>query len=83
MVGLLLVLILAFEAFSSEVLDRCEIRHRKCVFDCTQKFPLDKEKRRGCRTRCDLEKGLCKVKKGVEGAVEDLKRFLEGFSEGG
>ena len=82
MVGLFLILVITLEAFPLEVLDKCEVDHRKCLFNCTQRFPLDEEKRKGCIMRCDLEKGFCKAKKGVEGAMDRLKRFLEGFSGG-
>ena len=80
MVGFLLFLLLASEAFSFKVLDRCEIDYRRCAFDCVQEFPLDKEKRKGCETRCKFDKVLCEVREGVKGTIDNLKRFLEGFS---
>ena len=83
MVGLLLILLIAGEGFSLEVLDKCEVKYKRCAFDCVQEFPLDKEKRGGCLTRCKFDKGLCKAKEGAEKTINSIKKFLEGFSKEG
>lgn len=73
-----LILIVSL-SFSVELSDRCEIGYRKCVFDCAQEFPLDKERREGCETRCKLDKGLCKTRETMEKLGKSVKEFLEGF----
>lgn len=66
-------------SFGVEPPDRCEVKYKKCVFDCVQEFPLDEEKREGCKTRCKLDKGLCKTLETMEKLGESVKEFLEGF----
>jgi len=75
------LLLLLGSAYALEVPDRCDLRFRKCVFDCVQEFPLDKTKRKGCETRCQLEKALCKTRDGMERLGNSVRDFLEGFSK--
>jgi len=75
----LFLFLFASLSFGVKLPDRCEVKYRKCVFDCVQEFPLDKEKRGGCETRCKLDRGLCKTKETVEKLGKSVKEFLEGF----
>ncbi|WP_457600721.1 hypothetical protein [Hydrogenivirga sp.] len=75
------VLMLLFShAFGIEIVDRCELRYKRCLFDCIQEFPLDKKKRSGCETKCKLNKGWCKAGKALEGIKEDINKFWQGFT---
>jgi len=76
----LAVVLLISGAYASELLDRCDVRFKKCIFDCVQEYPLDETKRKGCETRCRLEKAICKTRSGIEKLGESMKDFLEGFS---
>ncbi len=76
----LILLVIFSVAHSIELPDRCELKYRKCMFDCVQEFPLDKKRRSGCETRCKVNKGWCKAGKVVKDIAEDINRFLEGFS---
>ena len=64
-----------------ELADRCELSYKKCAFDCVQEFPLDEKKRKGCITRCKLNKGWCKAGKAVKDVAKDINRFFEGFTK--
>ncbi len=75
-----LLLLMVGNLFAIELPDRCDIRYQKCVYDCIQEFPLDKEKRKGCELRCELGKGWCKTKSGAKKLTEGLRRMWEGFS---
>ncbi len=78
---LILLSILTALSFSTELLGRCELAYRRCTFDCVQEFPLDKERREGCLTRCKLDRGLCEVGDMIRETAQSVKRFLEGFSK--
>ncbi len=75
------LLLLLGGAHALEVPDKCDLRFRKCVFDCVQEFPLDKTKRKGCETRCQLDRALCKTRRGIEKLGDSVRDFLEGFSK--
>ncbi len=77
---LLALLLLVGSAHALELLDRCDRKFKKCTFDCVQEFPLDETKRKGCETRCQLDRALCKTREGVEKLGESVRDFLEGFS---
>ncbi len=76
------LLLLSF-SFGVNILDKCELDYKRCVFNCVQKFPIDKEKYKGCETRCKLDKGLCRTKEAIDSIGESVKKFLEGFSKEG
>jgi hypothetical protein len=77
---LLVVLLLGLELSRAEprVLDKCEINHNRCLFTCKIKFPVERDKYKGCKTRCKLEAGLCKTKEALRG----VKDFWTGFKMG-
>ncbi len=77
----LVVFLLSSLAFGAEIPNKCDIRYSKCIFDCVQKFPLDKEEREKCEMRCKLNKVLCKTGKIIDKFGRELKDFFEDFSK--
>ena len=82
--GVVVILLLALGlAFGEERKSRCEVKHDRCVFDCTNRFPLDTNKREGCELRCKLNLAVCESLNFIERTGKEIREFLEGFSSGG
>ena len=77
----LMVLLLSVVSFGNALLSRCDIEYQRCMFNCVQEFPLDKDKRDGCELRCKLNKGACSAGEALEEVRNKLNKFWEGFSK--
>ena len=78
------VLLLIFgSALGGEVRGKCELRYDRCIYDCTNRYPFDQNRRTGCEIRCKLNYAVCESVQVIDRVGNEIREFLEGFSEGG
>ncbi len=76
------LLLMVSVSIAQDLLSKCEVYYRRCTFDCTQRYPLQEQKRKGCMFRCEVDKGLCSVFSATKQIADRVKNFIEGFSQG-
>ena len=75
----LLIVVFFSLSYGIELLDKCDIRYKKCTFDCVQSYPLDEKKRKACEIKCKVEKGACKAKETAGKLKDKAKELFEGL----
>ncbi len=81
-IALLLMALISVSYSEVKFLDKCELGYKRCLFKCRLSFPVEEKKYKGCKTRCELDVGLCKTKKAFENAYRGIKDFWSGFKAG-